>query len=708
MNTKRNLEANKSSADGEKGNQNLEEKASTNSADIVAELIRDVENSDTPFDVADLAYARSSDRSRKEKKEKKDKKKKKKKKKRKHESRDRSRERSRERSKEKDKERKRKSKKSEKNRDKEDIREKHKLKSPQKLKRTKLEESVSAEDEDDDFTVTLKAVKETKLVINIKSSLTQEAQKSSELSAKDDRITADDSNATLDDDDNTGTRASKIIEKTVARITKKEESRLRNKRDDSSDDERSRYRSKRDRSYNRDKGALKSRRSRSRSRSRDRRRQRSRSYERRTSRKRYSRSRSRSRSNVRTNDRIDKAKLLEIAQSKAQRIKAMDMLDPRSGNPKSIDDFVSYCEKLQRSQEKEDKGGSGGNVENDFELETFPARLKQAEPIKIKISNGNNFAMQSSETNSLKLLSSQPASHLEWTKVEPKTSSAPHDQKRYNVSEKKSSSYSILPPPPMPPSFLPPPPTPPNLCPPPPPMPVLSESSGNERSRDKSSTNQFAQVVPQGLVTPRAAFNMNSKKYAVSNFFYHGGDQMTSWANVTGKYTGSTGLNEVCAAKLPPSDGSVYTLAEKDVAGTVSPTVSVLGLKLMYKMGWRPGKGLGPKCEGLLEPVMPDVKHDRKGLQTEEERKSLLFQKMTNLCETSKHPVSQLMELCTKNKWPLPQFYFSAQGPPHNREFSCSALVNNVQYETGVISRTKKDSHLSLGLSKQREFKLVE
>ena len=40
-----------------------------------------------------------------------------------------------------------------------------------------------------------------------------------------------------------------------------------------------------------------------------------------------------------------------------------------------------------------------------------------------------------------------------------------------------------------------------------------------------------------------------------------------------------------------------------------------VGLKLMQKMGWTPGTGLGRTNEGSIEPLQLDVKSDRRGRQ---------------------------------------------------------------------------------------------
>lgn len=40
---------------------------------------------------------------------------------------------------------------------------------------------------------------------------------------------------------------------------------------------------------------------------------------------------------------------------------------------------------------------------------------------------------------------------------------------------------------------------------------------------------------------------------------------------------------------------------------------SGVGLKLMQKMGWTPGEGLGKCRDGPLEPLSLEVKSDRRG-----------------------------------------------------------------------------------------------
>lgn len=44
-----------------------------------------------------------------------------------------------------------------------------------------------------------------------------------------------------------------------------------------------------------------------------------------------------------------------------------------------------------------------------------------------------------------------------------------------------------------------------------------------------------------------------------------------------------------------------------------------MGMHLLQKMGWKPGEGLGKEKNGSLQPLLLEVKLDKKGLVAEEE-----------------------------------------------------------------------------------------
>lgn len=41
-----------------------------------------------------------------------------------------------------------------------------------------------------------------------------------------------------------------------------------------------------------------------------------------------------------------------------------------------------------------------------------------------------------------------------------------------------------------------------------------------------------------------------------------------------------------------------------------------MGMALLQKMGWKPGEGLGKNKEGTLQPLLLEVKMDKKGKST--------------------------------------------------------------------------------------------
>lgn len=141
-------------------------------------------------------------------------------------------------------------------------------------------------------------------------------------------------------------------------------------------------------------------------------------------------------------------------------------------------------------------------------------------------------------------------------------------------------------------------------------------------------------------------------------------------------------------------------------------------MHLLQKMGWRPGEGLGKEKNGSLQPLLLEIKLDKKGLVADEEVTISLFHtisrrdftiyclmatqnprqrsiqkkkaavtslKMAKAQFESKHPVSLLGELSSKRKLGVPQYDLVLQeGPSHQRQFlfkvSCSIHVKKVLY----------------------------
>ncbi|XP_076308316.1 protein Son-like [Tachypleus tridentatus] len=131
----------------------------------------------------------------------------------------------------------------------------------------------------------------------------------------------------------------------------------------------------------------------------------------------------------------------------------------------------------------------------------------------------------------------------------------------------------------------------------------------------------------------------------------------------------------------------------QDQLSKATPVKEGIGMHLLKKMGWNPGEGLGKNKEGSLEPLLLNIKTDKKGLVAGSEmKKKTIF---TSIAKTfsGKHPVSAIMELCTKRRWDPPQFSLvNESGPSHKKTFLFKVRVNGVDYQPAVSSPSKKQA----------------
>lgn len=107
---------------------------------------------------------------------------------------------------------------------------------------------------------------------------------------------------------------------------------------------------------------------------------------------------------------------------------------------------------------------------------------------------------------------------------------------------------------------------------------------------------------------------------------------------------------------------------------TATPVSGGMGMHLLQKMGWRPGEGLGKEKNGALQPLMLEVKLDKKGLVANEEikgkRQASARKVMTTKTLENKHPVSLLGEYACKRKLGPPTYELCFEcGPSHKKNF---------------------------------------
>lgn len=201
--------------------------------------------------------------------------------------------------------------------------------------------------------------------------------------------------------------------------------------------------------------------------------------------------------------------------------------------------------------------------------------------------------------------------------------------------------------------------------------------------------------------------------------------QMRQWAeskNLPGAFSGSTGVKCLTADQLAPRDKRFQAwttpvpllpffrswlprlewLCWQNQLRRAAAVESKVGLHLLMKMGWQPGEGLGRGRCGALEPLVLDIKSDRKGLVAAEEapRHGTVYRANKGGgprpdpgpvgVVNGKNPISALMELCAKRRWHPPSFDCAESGAFASRRFLWKVTVNGQDYQAPNPAAVKK------------------
>lgn len=548
-------------------------------------------------------------------------------------------------------------------------------------------------------------------------------------------------------------KAKRITEKDVKneKKKKKEKSEKKRKRSLSSHSDRKRESKVSRRSRSRDRHPVR-RRSPvpERSRRDDRKRQKSESRERRArSQDRLSRWRSRSRERrdydaykrrrSRSREVIDKEKLLAIAKTKRA-----EMMSNGDRDNASIEDFVTYCKKLQKRQERERRKEAGQAV-SDHESDGETVRYKHPyampkDPIRINIVTATSASLaqkaltgpeEPAQLGASQLRIVYPVSsgavhkeNAEWIPVEkeevPKSCSV--EQKKHvaltsiDIDRCRAQGIpiapvsvpkfltSILPPPPNPPQFLPNPTD--HFRPPtPPPLPSVLYVPTKDKMILKEpkdielpAPSDIGKVLKQRTEAQRKVLS-TPNDFDAHRALREANEQISLWAalkSLPGEYTGTTGLRLLSADELQPHNPKFHAWVKKDQFRNAAPATTGLGRMMLEKMGWRPGEGLGKDATGNVEPLVLDVKSDRKGLMAEEEmtikqRNKANAQNNVPVDLSTKNPISLIMELCAKRRWNAPSFSCEESGADHLKMFIWTVAINNVEYRPMCGSKQKKE-----------------
>ncbi|XP_001952647.1 protein SON isoform X1 [Acyrthosiphon pisum] len=383
-----------------------------------------------------------------------------------------------------------------------------------------------------------------------------------------------------------------------------------------------------------------------------------------------SRETSRSRHTSPSCEKIDKKKLFKIARKNALSLVQQGVLpvgsvkkDNLANVPtKTVDELTDFCRKLSKKDKDHDDDSSYSSDDDEFKQPFHhPFLVKERPNIVMNIRNATQlpiksfqektigqdilrqqFPVSSGQTHSLAL--------TEWVPI------GPEESAKLNK--------------------------------------ILKPDEGNKLPNKPHHSYQAPKVavvepVIQPVSSPNNAIVPMDYQYVSPTVeipaftpYTHSSYSLLSFE--TGQFTGHTGAKVLTPAEL---SAGFQTWVKKDQLKNSAPVNSGIGIHLLQKMGWKPGEGLGKNQSGSLEPLLLDVKMDKRGLVAEEELQGSRIKRFSKkatlpvLSLEGKHPVSLLNEFCAKRKWDIPKFNtLDESGPSHRKTFIMTVVVNGVQY----------------------------
>ncbi|KAH1027973.1 hypothetical protein HUJ05_001386 [Dendroctonus ponderosae] len=414
--------------------------------------------------------------------------------------------------------------------------------------------------------------------------------------------------------------------------------------------------------------------------------------------------------------RIDKKKLLEIARKNAIQMmksgslpgalnlgsKAQEkMIAAIKTGGKSIDELTDFCKSLSKKEELGELSSLSEKEDTDND-EPFhhPFKLKdRPTTITMNIKNSVPLPTKTTHERTTELRIQFPVSsgqqhrvNEEWIPVgrsHTKAAATVEAPKPKAVPTVAAALAIEAPPPPVP---LQPSPAliaaPPNAPPGPQVFPTVPPTGAELSSVDLGS------IVSQRLTAMRKLQENPHDVQALSEM-YKSNQEMDTWAKSKqqlGQFTGSTGVQVLSQAELA---SGYQAWAKKNQLQTAAPVSGGMGMHLLQKMGWKPGEGLGKEKTGTLEPLLLEVKLDKKGLVANEEQKGKKKVKAVQTVKTlqGKHPVSLLGEYASKRKLGAPQYVLEFEcGPDHKKNFLFKVVLNGMEYKPNVASANKKEA----------------
>ncbi|XP_066583768.1 uncharacterized protein [Prorops nasuta] len=124
--------------------------------------------------------------------------------------------------------------------------------------------------------------------------------------------------------------------------------------------------------------------------------------------------------------------------------------------------------------------------------------------------------------------------------------------------------------------------------------------------------------------------------------------------------------------------------------------------KMMNKMGWTKGQGIGKGGDGIRELISVESKPDRSGFGRDTEDYGTGWRKDKYV---GKQPTAQLFEFCQARKMEQPKFTLTLdEGPRNDKRYRYKASSKYQKAEGAGPSRSKKDAKAEASKMLLKEF----
>ncbi|CAG0914570.1 unnamed protein product [Notodromas monacha] len=259
---------------------------------------------------------------------------------------------------------------------------------------------------------------------------------------------------------------------------------------------------------------------------------------------------------------------------------------------------------------------------------------------------------------------------------------------------------------------------------------VAERNVNGDDSSNSTENKSVFDIQPRSGSSPELSkekmkerMKKNSKDLEAMNQVYPTQERLPSRYKshqLPGQFTGSTGVKPLTYAEL---NQGPQAWARPDQFVRANRVTEGPGRALLERMGWKEGEGLGKSKAGPLEPLTLDIKTDKRGLGIPVKRQQPSCQVQPRVrpnvggirSNTSakpldfagKHPVSILMEMCSKNHWEPPIWETQDSGPPHLRVFITSVTVRGQTFTPEQPVNNKKQSRHDAALECLKRWGLI-